>query len=320
EAKLITKPILEHHKLKGKIEINKKHYTYVYNLQTSKNIDLKKVSAFLLQKTCKVNGKFNTIKNEPNSNLIFMIQNIHLSSCKTNNNNFTDILNKHKALIYERMQQWKIISPEKTIAFITGDTSLMNKDELDRIKEIGIAHLLAISGTHIAIIITIICYILNRLKCPLFLIKIILIILLPIYCMYTNMSASAVRAILMSLIIIIFPKYIIKHSMNVLSFLFIYFSILFPLLFFYFYFLFSLSTIFSVTFFSFIFFPFVIVLNLIIHLSLQHMIIINIYNLLFIFHYKLVAIFHKLSFFKWYIPTLNNRQIAIITILLFLTL
>src|SRR5699024_845685 len=85
-----------------KLEINKKHYTYVYNLQTSKNIDLKKVSAFLLQKTCKVNGKFNTIKNEPNSNLIFMIQNIHLSSCKTNNNNFTDILNKHKALIYER--------------------------------------------------------------------------------------------------------------------------------------------------------------------------------------------------------------------------
>ena len=42
-----------------------------------------------------------------------MIQNIYLSSCKTNNNNFTDILNKHKALIYERMQQWKIISPEK---------------------------------------------------------------------------------------------------------------------------------------------------------------------------------------------------------------
>ena len=94
----------------------------------------------------------------------------------------------------------------------------MNKDELDRIKEIGIAHLLAISGTHIAIIITIICYTLNRLKCPLFLIKIILIILLPIYCMYTNMSASAVRAILMSLIIIILPKYIIKHSMNVLAF------------------------------------------------------------------------------------------------------
>ena len=77
-----------------------------------------------------------------------MIQNIHLSSCKTNNNNFTDILNKHKALIYERMQQWKIISPEKTIAFITGDTSLMNKDELDRIKEIGIAHLLAIMDTY----------------------------------------------------------------------------------------------------------------------------------------------------------------------------
>src|SRR5699024_5193272 len=43
-----------------------------------------------------------------------------------------------------------------------------------------------------------------------------------------NMSASAVRAILMSLIIIIFPKYIIKHSMNVLAFLFICLTILTP--------------------------------------------------------------------------------------------
>ncbi len=299
-----------------------------------------------------------------------MIQNIHLSSCKTNNNNFTDILNKHKALIYERMQQWKIISPEKTIAFITGDTSLMNKDELDRIKEIGIAHLLAISGTHIAIIITIICYILNRLKCPLFLIKIILIILLPIYCMYTNMSASAVRAILMSLIIIIFPKYIIKHSMNVLAFLFICLTILTPSLIYHIGFQLSflitfsilfaspllknlgifkslcaitwiaqlssfilscihfhqiqwigfISNIFFVPFYSFILFPFVIFLTFIIHLPFKPIIITNLYNLLIIFHDKMVELFDKLNFFKWYIPTLNNLQIAIITIVAFLTL
>ncbi|TGZ37332.1 DNA internalization-related competence protein ComEC/Rec2, partial [bacterium M00.F.Ca.ET.162.01.1.1] len=102
---------------------------------------------------------------------------------------------------------------------ITGDTSFMNKEELDTIKKIGIAHLLAISGTHIAIIIAIICFILNRIKCPLFLTKLILIILLPIYFMYTNMSQSAVRAIFMSLLIFIFTKYIIKNSMNILGFL-----------------------------------------------------------------------------------------------------
>ncbi|MEX6259220.1 hypothetical protein [Staphylococcus ureilyticus] len=56
EAKLITKPILEHHKLKGKIEINKKHYTYVYNLQTSKNIDLKKFLLFYYKKPVKSMG------------------------------------------------------------------------------------------------------------------------------------------------------------------------------------------------------------------------------------------------------------------------
>ncbi|MFW2423887.1 DNA internalization-related competence protein ComEC/Rec2 [Staphylococcus cohnii subsp. cohnii] len=228
KAKFITKPNLEHRILKGKIKIGKKLYTYIYNIHASKNIEIKNVSEFLFQKTCKLHGQFRTLKNDTRPNLIFIIQNIHLSSCYEDTSTFSDTLNKHKAFIYEKMKQWKIAFPEKTIALITGDTSLMKKDELDTIKKIGIAHLLAISGTHIAIIIAIICYILNRIKCPLFLTKLILIILLPIYCMYTNMSPSAVRAIFMSLLIFIFPKYIIKNSMNILGFLFIFLTFLNP--------------------------------------------------------------------------------------------
>src|SRR5699024_12489501 len=69
-----------------------------------------------------------------------------------------------------------------------------------------------------------------------------------------------------------------------------------------------------------IIFPFVIFLTFIIHLPFKPIIITNLYNLLIIFHDKMVELFDKLNFFKWYIPTLNNLQIAIITIVAFLTL
>lgn len=50
KAKLITKPNLEHRILKGKIKIDKKLYTYVYNIHASKNIEIENVSDFCSKK------------------------------------------------------------------------------------------------------------------------------------------------------------------------------------------------------------------------------------------------------------------------------
>lgn len=89
---------------------------------------------------------------------------------------------------------------------ITGDTSKIKDHQLDQIREIGIYHLLAISGTHITALVSIIFYTLTKVRCPLFLIKAIIFILLPIYTIYTGMAPSAIRAVLVALILLLLPK------------------------------------------------------------------------------------------------------------------
>lgn len=85
---------------------------------------------------------------------------------------------------------------------IIGDKSTLNKDIKNSFSSSGIAHLLAISGLHISIIILCINFILNKFKLKEKYNFIILFILLTFYCYICNFSPSVVRASLMSLMFI----------------------------------------------------------------------------------------------------------------------
>lgn len=224
-AQFVTKPILEHQKLHGKVKINNKKYNYYFyvnnNINSNKYIQL-------YQKTCNVKAILKPLNQSSYSPVSLFINTIDFESCKVNNSNYHAILDRHKQYIFERLSHTKIKHPEKIIALISGDTSKINNNELDKFKEIGIYHLLAVSGTHIAAIIGILIYVLNIFKCPLAYIKMILFIILPIYALYTDLAPSAVRSILAALIIIIIPKAIIKNPMNVLALLFIILTIISP--------------------------------------------------------------------------------------------
>lgn len=85
---------------------------------------------------------------------------------------------------------------------IIGDKSTLNKDIKNSFSSSGIAHLLAISGLHISIIILCINFILKKFRLKEKYNFIILLILLAFYCYICNFSPSVVRASLMSLIFI----------------------------------------------------------------------------------------------------------------------
>ena len=85
---------------------------------------------------------------------------------------------------------------------IIGDKSTLDKDIKTSFSSSGIAHLLAISGLHISIIILCINFILKKFKLKEKYNFLILFILLAFYCYICNFSPSVVRASLMSLIFI----------------------------------------------------------------------------------------------------------------------
>lgn len=88
-------------------------------------------------------------------------------------------------------------------------------------KDIGIYHLLAVSGTHVAAIILLIHQLLVRFNTPLVIIKTMIINVLVLYAVYTDFVPSAVRAISIAILVLILPKRFRKSSIDLISIIFI---------------------------------------------------------------------------------------------------
>ena len=85
----------------------------------------------------------------------------------------------------------------KTI--FVGDKSMLDEEIKNTFSNVGIAHLLAISGLHISIIVAILSLILDKLKAKRVVKLVVMFVLLLLYCYVCNFSPSVVRASLMSL-------------------------------------------------------------------------------------------------------------------------
>ena len=96
--------------------------------------------------------------------------------------------------------------PYRIIALITGDTSQLNSTIKDAVKDIGIYHLLAVSGSHVAVITLIIYQSLVRWNTPLITIKLLCVCILVIFAVETQFAPSALRSIIAMIIILFKPK------------------------------------------------------------------------------------------------------------------
>ena len=89
--------------------------------------------------------------------------------------------------------------PKETIplavALLFGSSDFISQTIMDDYRELGIVHLLAISGLHIAIIVAIVYYILLRIGLTREKSMVILLICLPIYCILTGASPSVNRSV-----------------------------------------------------------------------------------------------------------------------------
>lgn len=89
------------------------------------------------------------------------------------------------------------------ISLIYGDKYGINKELYDDIKLSGLAHMLAVSGSHITILAAAIAFVLNKLTSKKKLTSAILIVLLFLYSLFCGFSPSVTRAFLMSTIFLL---------------------------------------------------------------------------------------------------------------------
>ncbi|WP_322631676.1 ComEC/Rec2 family competence protein, partial [Staphylococcus haemolyticus] len=132
-----------------------------------------------------------------------------------------NIIEKQRDFIIKKLNNSSLSHPEYVIALVTGDVNGINTDFIDKVKDIGIYHLLAVSGSHIATISFLIYHPLVRLNIPKVIINGLIILFLSIFAYYTGFAPSALRAILATTTVILISNKTKIASIDILGLIFL---------------------------------------------------------------------------------------------------
>lgn len=177
-------------------------------------------SEFFHLHTCTFKGKYKP-SNFPGQYAYFNVKSIHFQDCIPHHPNWLDNVRLMRNKYTENMLSSNILGKDKLIALATGNIQYINKDELTLIRQLGISHLFAVSGTHVGVLVGILYQILKRLPMPVVFAKLIVLLLLPCYLIFAGEAPSAQRAVLMTCIALIFSKLIMVKGISILAFVYI---------------------------------------------------------------------------------------------------
>ena len=106
---------------------------------------------------------------------------------------------KTKTFVYDKLKTSGMKHFDVAYAMLFGDSSYLNPDVKESFRATGIAHLLAVSGLHVSIIVLLINFILRKFKINIRLNIAFSLCFLIIYAYFCDFSISVIRASLMAL-------------------------------------------------------------------------------------------------------------------------
>lgn len=113
-----------------------------------------------------------------------------------------DLRDNIKNSVYENFDRTDTFFTSIGYAMIFGESSVLNDDVYSVFKDSGIAHLLAVSGFHISVIVAFLSFVLNKLKTNKYLKISIIAVILFVYAYLCSFSVSVIRASIMALLLL----------------------------------------------------------------------------------------------------------------------
>lgn len=104
--------------------------------------------------------------------------------------------------VYEFFEQTDTFYTNIGFAMMFGETTILNSEVYDVFTDTGIAHLLAVSGFHVSIIISFLSFVLDKLKTRKDVKFFIVLAVLGIYAYICDFSVSVIRASVMSILLL----------------------------------------------------------------------------------------------------------------------
>jgi len=135
------------------------------------------------------------------------IKNIDWLTCEKVELDILEQLKLYRVQLADQMIQSERFNMRYVVALTLGDTRFLSTNELNKLKVLGIYHLYAISGSHVALISVQLFFLMKRFYIPIHWCMAILFIIIPMYTILTGLSPSVIRSSLFIVIYMALKRY-----------------------------------------------------------------------------------------------------------------
>lgn len=159
---------------------------------------------------------------------VLNVKNAFIADCSSRSLNIIEHIQQYREQLILKLKKSSMKHIDDIIALSLGETRYLTDERREQLKKLGIYHLYAVSGSHVALVNVFLFRLLLKFNIKYEHAELIVFFLLPIYAVMTGMSPSVLRAVGVVMLFMIIRKMTYLDSLQILSITFILFTIISP--------------------------------------------------------------------------------------------
>ncbi|WP_239769671.1 MULTISPECIES: DNA internalization-related competence protein ComEC/Rec2 [Mammaliicoccus] len=159
---------------------------------------------------------------------VLKLKNFSVGSCKKR---YLYVIEKgqlYRERLIQNLKKLDVKNIDDIIALTLGETRYLSSERIEQLKNIGIYHLYAVSGSHVALVNVFLFRFLLRINVKYNHAELIIFIALPLYAILTGLSPSVLRAVGVVMVYMVIKRITNIDSLQILSITFILYTLYNP--------------------------------------------------------------------------------------------
>lgn len=159
---------------------------------------------------------------------VLKVKAFSIESCKKRTLNIIEEAQLYREILIQKLKTLDVKNIDDIIALTLGETRYLSPERIEQLKKLGIYHLYAVSGSHVALVNVFLFRLLLRMNVKYHHSELIIFILLPLYAILTGLSPSVLRAVGVVMVYMVIKRVVNIDSLQILSITFILFVLFNP--------------------------------------------------------------------------------------------